>query len=102
MNKASMTPDEADRFLNYCERLPAFNSGTTRVSNRNGVLFEVVGATGRVKKVGVVFKKGVFYFDGNRIGKRKHRLAMSLYGGDGTSPAVDPTRVWRKIQEQGL
>ena len=102
MDKSPITPEEADAYVTFCRSLTKINADATQIRSKNGVLFEIVGPTGRVRKIGVDYKKGVFYFDGNRLGKRKRAVAMALYSGDALPEGFEPNRVWRKIQKQGF
>ena len=44
------------------------------VRNKNGVCIELVSKKGKSKYIGIDLCGGIFYFDGNRIGKRKLKL----------------------------
>lgn len=95
-----MTPYQQTMYLEFMRSLPQLNKAATVLYNRNGIAIEVVGLKGTVKRIGVDKHNGVFYFDGNRIGKRKLALVNLMFGvGEGVNGHA-PYKVFNKIKKQ--
>ena len=60
--------------LNIINSLPKLNNRHYMVRNKHGVCIELVSKKGKSKYIGIDLCGGIFYFDGNRIGKRKLKL----------------------------
>lgn len=110
--KNTIENDRLGEVLDEIEKLPELNKKAYRIRNRIGVLVEIVGKKGSSKTVGVDYCGGVFYFDGNRLGKRKLAMAKafihntvdtdelnSIYG---EFKGHEETTVWKKIQKQSI
>ena len=92
--------------LERIEALPNLNKEPILIRNRQGVLVEIVGRHGSSTKYGVDYKKGVYYFDGNRVGKRKLRFLKAFFEEDIARSIPDHEeaalqKVWTKLTTQG-
>jgi hypothetical protein len=72
-------------FLEYMSNLPILYKEAINVRNRKGLLISRISKRGVYKYLDVVtFKNRIFYFDGNRLGKRKEREVWNFYRATGT------------------
>lgn len=60
--------------LDILNPLPKLNNRHYMIRNKHGVCIELVSEKGKSKYIGIDLCGGIFYFDGNRIGKRKLKL----------------------------
>lgn len=102
LDKDPITPDEVEELLAFRRSLPIINPEAVKICNRKGVLCEVVGLRGTVRKIGFAWHDGACYFDGNRLGKRKQAIVMAMYGSHDEETEGNPQKVWRKMWKQGL
>lgn len=65
------TTDAIKVALEEARKLPILNQTSVWVRNRKGVAVAHVGTKGYMKKLSADFKGGVWYIDGNRVGKKK-------------------------------
>lgn len=98
-------PDDLNRAHEAIDKLPTLNKEPIKVRNRKGVLVEVVGRKGSSRKYGVDLCGGVYYFDGNRIGKKKLSMVKAFFsvnmGREIDSSQHDAMqKVWHKISKQ--
>lgn len=90
--------------LEEIEDLPILNKDTIMLRNRRGVMIAVVGKKGSYRKYSVDFCRGAWYFDGNRLGKRKMKMVDALFTDnvEGINHQDEMIKVWKKIHEQSI
>lgn len=101
----SIKVDRLDEILKVLEPLPYINKKARRVRNKQGVCVESIGTKGKSKYIGVDFCGGVFYFDGNRLGKRKEALVKEVFGfieEGNISYSVISKKIFKKTNKQCL
>jgi len=92
-----------DEALKKIRELPVINKKSIFIRNRKGVLIEIVGKDGSSFKYQADYCKGNWYFDGNRLGKRKREYAEAIFESD--SRKLDKydwgamTKVWKKMEK---
>lgn len=98
-------PDDLDRAHIAIDKLPILNNKPILVRNRKGVMIEIVGKKGSSRKYGVDRCGGVYYFDGNRLGKRKLAMVKAFFSVN-TGREIDSSqhdamqKVWHKVSKQ--
>jgi len=75
----TISSDRLSEVLDEIEKLPQLNKSAVRIRNKKGVLIALVGEKGSLKKFSIDYCNGCWYFDGNRIGKKKRLLVESFY-----------------------
>lgn len=100
-----MTPDQLDFYLKYMKRLPNKNKTVFYIRGSKNHLIRIIGLKGTVKKIGVDKVNGVFYFDGNRIGKKKQLIVEQMFNNNNNNNneltiSCDPKNIWNKVQKQ--
>ena len=73
------TRDEVRQALEYIDKLPVLNKKPVKVLNRKGQMTAFVGTKGAIKFFSSEYNRKTWYFDGNRLGKRKRLLVEAFY-----------------------
>lgn len=95
-----ITPDDLDFYLKYMDKLPRKNKNVFFIRGSKNHLVEIIGLKGTVKKIGVDKVNGVFYFDGNRIGKKKRIIVEQMFNNTEIMKSCDPKHIWNKVSKQ--
>jgi len=72
--------------------------------NKKGLLVGVVGKHGNHLQYGVMKYNGAWYFDGNKLGKRKIRIVQGFFDESLIPTNEDQDKVvklWKKLSKQG-
>ncbi len=101
--RGSVKSDYLDWALKEIEKLPILNKSPISVRNKKGVLIEIVGRHGNSIKLPSDYCRGVWYFDGNKLGKRKREHAKAMFSNTEESISEDEwnvrTKVWHKMEK---
>lgn len=103
-----ITPDDLDFYLKYMNKLPRKNKNVFFIRGSKNHLVEIIGLKGTVKKIGVdkvnngksELARGVFYFDGNRIGKKKRIIVEQMFNNTEIMKSCNPKNIWNKVRKQ--
>jgi len=102
----SVSSDYLSEALEKIRELPILNKEAIWIRNRQGVLVEIVGKHGSSRKYNVDYKGGVWYFDGNLLGKRKLKMVQAFFNDNiireipiNQHDTMD--KVWKKFTAQG-
>jgi hypothetical protein len=90
--------DDIKRSLQLVETLPILNKEPVKIRNRKGHLIGLIGIKGSLRKFNSDFNKGCWYFDGNRVGKRKQLLIDAFFTDAPVPTGLNEVKVWNKIQ----
>jgi len=95
-----------DEIMEITDKLPKLNKKPVFVHNRKGVPVKIVGTKGQVREIGIEYYDGVYYFDGNRIGRKKQKMMQAFFDASTgkTEETIDQdamVKVWQKFQRQG-
>lgn len=100
--RGSVETKYLDKALKEIKELPILNRKPIWIRNRKGVLVEIVGRHGDSIKYQADYCFGTWYFDGNRLGKRKSSYAKAMFEPDtGKREEYDwnaMTKVWHKME----
>lgn len=104
--RGSVSNDYLTIALEKIEALPILNKEPIFIRNRQGVLIEIVSKHGSSKKYGVDYKNGVYYFDGNRVGKRKLCMLNAFFSDEVARSIPEHEegslqKVWKKLTAHG-
>lgn len=98
------SPDMVNEALEKAKNFPVLNIEPVWVRNRKGVVIALVCRKGYIQKLSTDFMKKVWYFDGNRIGKKKRLLAEAYYSDELLNSLnyddVELDKVWKKIKKR--
>ena len=94
--------DDINSALAYIENLPVLNKKPIRVLNRKGQMIALVGTKGSLQIFSVDYNRKTWYFDGNRLGKRKRLLVEAFYD-DSFIHTINQDgldKAWKKISHR--
>ena len=99
--KGKVSSSDLTEALAAIKELPILNKESVLVRNRHGVLIEIVGQKGSSKKLSVDYCRGTWYFDGNRLGKRKMRMVKAMFSDDitGINHEAEMLKLWKKMED---
>ena len=88
--------------LEYIDTLPILNKKPIRVRNKKGQMIALVGTKGSIKKFDTDYCNKTWYFDGNKLGKRK-RLIVEAFIDDNLIKHINIDgldAIWKKISSR--
>ena len=88
--------------LAHIDKLPILNKKAVWVKNRQGRMIAIVGKKGSLKTFSTDYFKKNWYFDGNKVGKRKQLLAKA-FNDDSLLELINTDGldgVWKKIAKR--
>ena len=101
--RGSVKSDHLSWALSEIEKLPTLNKDPILVRNKKGVLVELVGRHGNSVKYSSDYCRGVWYFDGNKLGKRKRNQAKAMFLNEDNNISEqewnERTKVWHKMEK---
>jgi len=99
--RGKVSSSDLTNALAAIKELPTLNNESVFVRNRHGVLIEIVGKKGSSKKLSVDYCRGTWYFDGNRLGKRKMKMVKAWYTEDMTdiTSEAEMLKLWKKMED---
>lgn len=102
--KGTVKADYLTVTMKEIRQLPILNKKPILRRNRKGVLIEIIGTRGDSSVYPADYCRGVWYFDGNRLGKRKREHAKAMFLEDNNfslSKSEENLRikVWRKMEQ---
>lgn len=94
--------DDINKALAYIENLPVINKTSINIRNRKGHVIARVGTKGGIKYYSTDYNHKTWYFDGNKLGKRKRLLIEAFYN-DKMIDNINTDgmeKVWKKISKR--
>lgn len=86
----------------FIEKLPVLNKKSVRVLNRKGQMIAIVSKKGGMRTFNADYNRKTWYFDGNRLGKRKRLLVEAFYN-ESLIETINQDgleKVWKKISHR--
>lgn len=102
--RGSVKSDYLSWALKEIDKLPILNKKPIFIRNRKGVLVEIVGRHGNSIKYPDDYCRGVWYFDGNKLGKRKKNHAKAMFSNEPIEHISEQEqsireKVWHKMEK---
>ena len=100
----TISSNRLSEVLDEIDKLPQLNKCAIRIKNKKGVLIALVGEKGSFKKFNIDFCNGCWYFDGNRLGKKKRLIVQSFYDDsileNNNFNDDEITKIWKKLSRK--
>lgn len=94
--------EDINKAQSFISKLPILNKKTIKIRNRKGQMIAVIGKKGSVKRFSTDYFGKCWFFDGNKLGKKK-RLQVESYFNEELLNKINTEgieKVWKKISKR--